>query len=232
MANNPQPPVHHDPSFSPLPCLHHCHPRRRCPARRGRSSGPAHRGLHLHRGLRQQCRRRRHRPVALGQASYGYGHGRFHDAYGVSILALDGNSPGQQTNGSTWTSGPFNATAGDQIDVWFNYASTDGKGFDDYAWGLLAGCRQRRPGGLALHGTQLQFQHRQHRAGRRGDEEGIDPRDRIVNYDSYKFTSKTVDDPIDWQPLGGSNGTCWRDNAAGCGFTGWLQSCHAFASRC
>ena len=166
----------------------------------------------------------------LGQARYGYVATAGSTALGVSPLTLDDNSRGGQTNGSTWTSGLFNATAGDQIDVWFNYASTDGKGFDDYAWARLLDAGS---GGLVAWLFTARSSNSSTGNIVPGDvvtKKEFDPRDSILNYDSYEFTSKTVDDPIDWQPLGDSNGTCWRDNASGCGFTGWLQSRHVFAS--
>ncbi|MBS1144349.1 MAG: hypothetical protein H6R14_1755 [Proteobacteria bacterium] len=58
----------------------------------------------------------------------------------------------------------------------------------------------------------------------------FDPDVTITNYKDFVFTSKTTADPVNWSPLGDSNGTCWRDNAPGCGFTGWLESSHTFAS--
>jgi hypothetical protein len=114
--------------------------------------------------------------------------------------------------------------------VQFNYASTDGKGFDDYAWARLVNAND-----ASLVAWLFTARSSNSATGNivpgdvlRRDE--FNPREVIVNYDSFAFTSKTVDDPIDWAPLGASNGSCWRDNAAGCGFTGWLQSSHTFAA--
>jgi hypothetical protein len=142
--------------------------------------------------LRQQCRRRRHRLSPLGQASYGYVATAGSAAYGVAPLTLDGNSRGEQTNGSSWTSGLFNATAGDQIDVWFNYASTDGKGFDDFAWARLLDATS---GDLVAWLFTARSSNSNTGNIVPGDvvtKKEFDPRDSIVNYDSYEFTSKTV----------------------------------------
>lgn len=165
----------------------------------------------------------------LASAAYGYVATAGSASYGTSPLVLDSNSRGIETNGSRMLFAPFPAQAGDRIDVLFNYVSTDGKGFDDYAWARLVDAdtqtlvawlftarSSNSATGNIVPGDVL-----------RRDE--FDPRQVIVNYDDFDFTSKTVDDPIDWAPLGASNGTCRRDNAPGCGFTGWLQSRHSFA---
>lgn len=78
----------------------------------------------------------------LASPAYGYVATAGSTAYGASPLVLGSNSRGSETNGSVITSGAFNAATGDLLDVQFNYVSTDGKGYDDYAWArLLGGCR-------------------------------------------------------------------------------------------
>ena len=166
----------------------------------------------------------------LGRARYGYVATAGSAVYGASPLTLDDNNGDAQTNGSRWTSGLFTAAAGDPIDVWFNYASTDGKGFDDYAWARLLDATSGNLVAWLFTARSSNSNTGNIVPGDVVTKKEFDPRDSIVNYDDYEFTSETVDDPIDWQPLGGSNGTCWRDNASGCGFTGWLQSRHVFAS--
>ena len=66
--------------------------------------------------------------------------------------------------------------------------------------------------------------------GRVLDKRAFDPDTAIVDFDQFSFQSKTKDDPIDWSPLGGSNGSCWKDNADGCGHTGWLEARHTIAT--
>ncbi len=168
----------------------------------------------------------------LASAAYGYVSTSGSEALGTSPLALDANSRGDGTenNGSRWASPAFSANAGDQLDLRFNYVSTDGKGFDDYAW-----ARVTDAGSGAVVSWLFTARSSNSSTGRivPGDvlrREDFDPDVAIVDFDSYQFTSKTVDDPIDWSPLGFSNGTCWRDNAAGCGYTGWLHSQVSFAN--
>jgi len=166
----------------------------------------------------------------LANPAYGYVATAGSSVYGVSPLVLDGNSRGIETNGSVITSGAFQAAAGDWIDLQFNYVSTDGKGFDDYAWARLLDASS---GSLVAWLFTARSSNSATGNIVPGDvvtKKEFDPREAIVNYDNFAFTSKTVDDPVDWSLLGGSNGTCWRDNAPGCGYTGWLQSRHHFAA--
>lgn len=112
----------------------------------------------------------------------------------------------------------------------FNYVSTDGKGFDDYAWSRLVDANTNSLVAWVFTARSSNSATGNIVPGDVLERDEFDPRAVIVNYDNFNFTSKTKDDRIDWPPLGGSNDTCWRDNAAGCGYTGWLQSRHSFAA--
>ncbi|MDP9055681.1 MAG: NF038132 family protein, partial [Acidobacteriota bacterium] len=46
-------------------------------------------------------------------------------------------SPGSETNGSTLTTGLFAAMAGDTLNFNFDYITSDGAGYPDYAWAAL-----------------------------------------------------------------------------------------------
>jgi hypothetical protein len=132
---------------------------------------------------------------------------------------LDDNSRGIETNGSVIASGAFHAERGDLIDVHFNCVSTDGKGFDDCAWARLVGAADGQLAAWLFTARSSNSATGNIVPGDVLRRSEFDPRQVIVNYDSFNFTSKTVDDPVNWSPLGPSNGTCWRDNAAGCGYT-------------
>lgn len=168
----------------------------------------------------------------LANPAYGYVTTAGSEALGASPLTLDPDSRGNgiENNGSRITSTAFHAAAGDQIDVMFNYVSTDGKGYDDYAWARLVDAGNGSTVAWLFTARSSNSATGNIVPGDVLRREDFDPREVIVNYDAFEFTSKTADDPIDWSPLGGSNGSCWRDNAAGCGFTGWLQSRHSFAA--
>ena len=56
-------------------------------------------------------------------------------ASGAGVLPT--GSLGSETNGSTLTSPMFSATAGEQLQFYFNYVTSDGAGFADYAWAAV-----------------------------------------------------------------------------------------------
>lgn len=167
----------------------------------------------------------------LGHAAHGWVSTFGSAATGISPLALPTNSRGNgtETNGSRWVSPSFQAQAGEQLSVWFNYVSTDGKGFDDYAWArlvdtsgataawLFAARSSNSSTGNIVPGDVV-------------DKSAFDPRDVLVGYKDWNFVSKDAVDTVGWSPLGDSNHTCWKDNAPGCGYTGWLESRHSVAA--
>jgi hypothetical protein len=159
-----------------------------------------------------------------GSPAYGYVSTAFSGAENVSSLTLDPTSRGggTQTNGSSYTSPEFSLAAGETLSLWFNYVSTDGKGYIDYSWARLV-----NPNGTT---AKWLFTAESVNAGTGNVVPGnvlpkslFDPK-VIVNLKDVAFTTKTTLDPVNWSPLGASNGTCWKDNAQGCGFTGWLNS--------
>src|SRR5437879_10457432 len=54
---------------------------------------------------------------------------------GVGILPT--GALGSETNGSTLATSLFSATAGTNLNFYFNYITSDGAGFADYAWAEL-----------------------------------------------------------------------------------------------
>jgi hypothetical protein len=168
----------------------------------------------------------------LGNPQYGWVGTSDSAAFGVSPLALDANSRGNgvENNGSRFVSGAFHANAGDRLDLRFNYVSTDGKGFDDYAWARVVDAGSNALVAWLFTARSSNSSTGKIVPGDVVDKKAFDPDVVIVDYKDYNFTSKTVEDPIDWSRLGFSNGSCWKDNAPGCGFTGWLHSRVSFAA--
>lgn len=162
----------------------------------------------------------------VGSAAYGYVTTNGSDAYGVSPIMLDGSNRGGgvETNGSKFVSASFQAAAGDPLDLWFNYVSTDGKGYDDYAWARVVDATDGSLVAWLFTAASTNSSSRNIVPGDVVDKKDFDPDVVIVNYDSFDFNTKSTSDPVNWTPLGYSNGTCWKDNAEGCGSTGWLQS--------
>ena len=96
-----------------------------------------------------------------GDAKYGYVTTVLGPA-GVGSLPGVGGS-GSATNGSTITSPIFAANGGDTLSFYFNYVTSDGAGFADYAWAkLITGggdlvlfTARTTPGGDTVPGFQM-----------------------------------------------------------------------------
>ncbi len=163
----------------------------------------------------------------LGNAKYGYVSTADSFENGVSPLSLGNNHLGGETNGSKILSSSFSAGSNDILNIQFNYVSTDGNGYDDYAWARLVNADQGNSTVAWL------FTARSTNSGPKNiipgdvlDKSDFDPDQRLTNYDTWDFTAKTVD----WAPLGGSNNSCWENDAKGCGYTGWLESSFTFTA--
>jgi hypothetical protein len=151
---------------------------------------------------------------------------------GVSPLVLkdEGRGTENQTNGSKIQSSAFNASANDTLTLYFNYLSTDGRGYDDYAWARLVNAvtndtaawlftarSTNSANGNVVPGNVL---------NRQVDNSLPDEIDAVLN------DGNTVGFDVastDWLPLGSSSGICW-DDANTCGPTGWIKSEYSVAS--
>jgi hypothetical protein len=115
----------------------------------------------------------------------------------------------EETAGSLYKTSPFSANAGAALDYYFNYITSDGSGFSDYAWAQLqtaAGtpvatlltARTRETGsivpGFGLPGVDAQL---------------VPP------------SAPIIPGAPDWSLLGPYSGSCFD---LGCGYTGWIHS--------
>ena len=168
-------------------------------------------------------------PVANSQIAYVSTAG---GVYGVSPLALknEGRGSENQTNGSLVQSSVFNATINDSLTLYFNFLTTDGRGYDDYGWARLVNAN--------THNTAAWlFTARSTNSGNGNVVPG-----NVLN----RQTDPNLPDEIDaslndgntinfnvagthWAPLGYSSDTCW-DNANTCGPSGWIKSAYTFAA--
>jgi len=113
------------------------------------------------------------------------------------------------TNGSTLRSDPFAAAAGDGLQFYFNYVTTDGAGFADYGWARLLD--------TSFNEVALLFTARTKPTGSIVPGFGMPLPAATLTPASVPIIGGA---PL-WAPLGGSTGTCFN---AGCGYTGWIQA--------
>jgi hypothetical protein len=142
----------------------------------------------------------------------------------VSWISTNGGATGAGqfggaggTDGSTFTSSTFSATAGQTLQYNFNYITSDGSGFPDYAWAQLQTSggtpvatlltAQTAPSGSIIPAIALP---------------AISP--------GVTLTPSSVPiipgGPV-WSPLGSYSGQCFD---TGCGYTGWVVSDFTLAS--
>lgn len=119
---------------------------------------------------------------------------------------------GSSTNGSELRSSAFAAKVGDKVSFYFNYVTSDGAGFSDYAFAqlLTAGATddslavnlftaRTKPSGTIVPGQSMP----------------------AVNAALSPSTVPIIAGGPVWSPLGPSSGSCYD---VGCGYTGWIKS--------
>lgn len=128
---------------------------------------------------------------------------------GVGALAGVGGS-GSPTNGTVLTTAAFDAAEGDTLNFYFNYVTSDGAGYADYAWArllddtasqvaLLFTARTVPGGGDTVPGTAMPL-----------------PEATLV-----PASTPIIANATEWSALGTNSGSCY---SGGCGSTGWVQS--------
>jgi hypothetical protein len=118
------------------------------------------------------------------------------------------------TTGSRLRSGVFGASAGDELQFYFNYVTSDGAGFADYAWARLLDS--------ALNPVAVLFTARTTPAG-----------NSVPGFNLPVIAATTTPANVTihaggpvWSPLGGDSGNCFD---TGCGYTGWVESDYTIA---
>jgi hypothetical protein len=126
---------------------------------------------------------------------------------GVGVLPT--GAIGTETNGSTLATSVFSASAGTPLSFYFNYVTSDGAGFSDYAWAELFNS-SKTP-------VALLFTARTEPTG------SIVPGTGLPNplATLHPGSVPIIGGGPSWSPLGPSSGTCFD---AGCGYTGWVNS--------
>lgn len=132
-------------------------------------------------------------------------------------LDLDGDGTADGTNGTRLRSGVFSANAGDDLEFYFNYITSDGAGFADYAWvrllnsdlteAALLFTARTTPGGDTVPGFGLP---------------SLNPGVTLVPASTPIIAGGPA-----WSPLGGSSGECY---STGCGYTDWIKMTYDIAT--
>lgn len=139
-------------------------------------------------------------------------------AVGVAPLTLgDGQGINTETNGSKYVSGAFSAAAGQNVRMQFNFVSTDGKKYEDWAWARVVNAADNKTAAWLFTAQSSTSAPKSVVPGKVTSE--FDAPSVITNYDSRDFVHQTAN----WAPLGDSNGSCF-DATNTCGHTGWLES--------
>ncbi|RJQ14906.1 MAG: PEP-CTERM sorting domain-containing protein [Nitrospiraceae bacterium] len=118
------------------------------------------------------------------------------------------------TDGSRVRSSVFSANAGEDLNFWFNYVTSDGAGYADYAWSRLLDS--------SLNEVALLFTARTTPGGSTVPGFGMPPIAATINP-----ALVTISPGSSWAPLGGYSGACY---STGCGHTGWVESTYTIAA--
>ncbi|SRR5216683_287854 len=146
-----------------------------------------------------------------GNSSY-----QFVTTNGSSATAvLPSGALGSETNGSTLATTVFSATAGTNLNFYFNYITSDGAGFADYAWAELFNSTNNP--------VALLFTSRTEPSGSIVPGTGLPPPAATLTPSSVPI----IPGGPTWSPLGSYSGSCF---AAGCGYTGWVNSNYTIAT--
>ena len=119
------------------------------------------------------------------------------------------------TNGSAYTTDAFEAGAGDLLEFYFNYVTSDGAGFSDYAFAELLD--------VSLGHVAWLFTGRTQPTGNTSPGFGLPTNDSTLTPES----SAIIAGGPTWAPLGGDSGACFDE---GCGYTGWIKSDYTIAT--
>ncbi len=119
-------------------------------------------------------------------------------------VTMSGLGLGSETDGSTSTTANFTANAGDVLKFYFNYVTTDGAGYADYAWVSLGG-----DANLTL------FTARTTPSGSTVPGFGMPPIAPGVTLNPYPVN--IIGGAPTWSPVGSG---CFSN---GCGYTDWIE---------
>ena len=134
---------------------------------------------------------------------------------GISGTTLSGVGG---TNGSKLSTSVFSANAGDSLQFYFNYITSDGSQYADYGWAELLDS--------SLNDVAHLFTARTTPNGNSVPGFGMPAIEATISPSTVVIAAGASH----WSPLGTDSGACYNGTAAGCGNTGWVQSTYTFAA--
>jgi hypothetical protein len=134
---------------------------------------------------------------------------------GVGVLPSGGLSG--EVNGSTLATSAFSADAGTSLNFYFNYVTSDGGDYSDYAWAALF----NEDGTL----NALLFTARTAPSGSIVPGFGMPAVNPGVTLNPSSVD--IIGGGPNWSPLGSDSGECW---STGCGYTGWVNANYTIAT--
>lgn len=117
------------------------------------------------------------------------------------------------SDGSILATPVFSVTAGTNLNFYFDYVTSDGAGYADYAWAQLFNSSNTP--------VALLFSARTLASGNIVPGDGLPDPNATLNPSTVTIQSGTT-----WSPLGSNSGTCYN---SGCGNTGWVNSDYTIA---
>ncbi len=116
------------------------------------------------------------------------------------------------TNGSVYTSSVFATAGGEVLSFYFNFVTSDGAGFADYAWAALLDATTLDPATAVIL-----FTARTTPGGNTVPGFGMPAPEASM----VPANTEIIPGAPTWSPLGPTSGACF---STGCGYTGWIQS--------
>ena len=133
-----------------------------------------------------------------------------------SILATLEKTGGASVNGSRIQSPVFNAAGGEKLSFYFNYVSSDGGSYADYAWARLTDGTGKE--------VAMLFASRITDSGNTVPGINMPPPVATLTPASAPIIAEPSGFGPNWSPLADRSGQCY---AEGCGHTGWVHAMYA-----
>jgi hypothetical protein len=133
---------------------------------------------------------------------------------------LPTGTTGEETNGAFMRTPTFAASAGDALDFYFNYITSDGAEFTEYAWAGL----------FDSTGVFIQYLFTARTTPSGDTVPGFDLPGLGAGVTLTPDSTPIIPGGPLFSPLGGSSGACYIDDTQGCGYTDWIEMDYSFTA--